>query len=55
MKDKKIYITGSIGSAQHPVDGEDVETLIGNADIAMYKAKSFGKNQYQKYQTELLK
>jgi len=35
-----------MGVALFPVDGEDVETLIKNADIAMYKAKGNGKNQY---------
>lgn len=41
-----FYITGSAGVAVYPFDGEDAETLTKNADIAMYMAKSRGKNQY---------
>lgn len=46
---QKFFITGSAGIACYPVDGEDAETLIKNADIAMYKAKSKGKKQYVLY------
>lgn len=41
-----FFITGSAGIAVYPFDGEDAETLIKNADIAMYMAKNGGKNQY---------
>lgn len=41
-----FFITGSAGIAVYPFDGEDAETLIKNADIAMYMAKNSGKNQY---------
>lgn len=43
---QEFFITASVGVAVYPFDGEDAETLIKNADIAMYKAKSRGKNQY---------
>ncbi|MGV8981230.1 EAL domain-containing protein [Clostridium sp.] len=42
-----LFVTTSIGGAIYPVDGEEVETLIKNADIAMYKAKEAGKNKFQ--------
>ena len=38
-------MTASAGVAVYPVDGEDSETLLKNADIAMYEAKAGGKNQ----------
>lgn len=43
---QEFYITGSAGVAVYPFDGEDAETLTKNADVAMYMAKSSGKNQY---------
>jgi diguanylate cyclase (GGDEF)-like protein len=46
VEGQEFFITASAGVAVYPVDGEDTETLIKNADIAMYKAKSKGKNQY---------
>ncbi|GAB1432763.1 hypothetical protein MASR2M29_13880 [Spirochaetota bacterium] len=46
MDNQEFYVTGSAGVAVYPVDGEDPETLIKNADIAMYKAKGRGKNKY---------
>jgi diguanylate cyclase (GGDEF)-like protein len=46
LEEQECYLTTSIGIAQYPTDGEDAETLIKNADIAMYKAKEKGKNQF---------
>ncbi len=46
VEDQEFFITGSAGVAVYPFDGEDAETLIKNADIAMYIAKEQGKNQY---------
>ncbi len=43
---QEFLVTASAGVAMYPRDGEDPETLIKNADIAMYEAKVNGKNQY---------
>lgn len=47
LGDKECYITASVWVSQYPIDGENVEALVKNADMAMYKAKDLGKNQYQ--------
>lgn len=46
IKNQDCFLTTSIGAAIYPTDGEAAETLIKNADIAMYQAKEKGKNQY---------
>ncbi len=46
---QEFRVTGSVGIATHPQDGLDEQTLTKNADIAMYRAKEQGKNNYQFY------
>jgi len=53
IDNQELRITASIGISFYPDDGEDVESLIKNADTAMYKAKELGKNQYQLYKEEM--
>jgi diguanylate cyclase (GGDEF)-like protein len=43
----EVFITASIGITVFPPDGEDGDTLLKNADTAMYHAKDQGKNNYQ--------
>jgi diguanylate cyclase (GGDEF)-like protein/PAS domain S-box-containing protein len=43
----EINITLSIGIALFPTDGQDFENLLQSADIAMYRAKQSGRNNYQ--------
>jgi len=50
---EECRITASIGISVYPKDGEDEQTLIKNADIAMYFAKEEGKNNYQFYSANL--
>jgi diguanylate cyclase (GGDEF)-like protein/PAS domain S-box-containing protein len=45
----KLSITTSIGFALYPDDGEEVDILLINADIAMYQAKQKGRDNYQRY------
>ena len=52
FEDVLIKIMVSIGSATFPADGADEETLLRNADNAMYIAKSKGNNNYHFYAAE---
>jgi diguanylate cyclase (GGDEF)-like protein/PAS domain S-box-containing protein len=45
----EVFVTASIGIALFPLDGNDAETLLKNADVAMYHAKNQGRNNYQFY------
>lgn len=46
LQGQEFFMTGSAGAALYPQDGCDAETLIANADIAMYHAKQLGKNRF---------
>lgn len=48
-----IHISVSIGIASYPISGTTSEELIKNADIAMYRAKDFGKNTFAYFNSEL--
>jgi len=45
----KVHITFSIGVAIYPDNGEDISTIVKNADIAMYHAKKQGRDNYQRF------
>ncbi len=50
---QELHITASIGVSLYPSHGTDADTLIKNADIAMFRAKDKGGNTYNFYQPEL--
>ncbi|EAZ87973.1 putative bifunctional diguanylate cyclase/phosphodiesterase, partial [Crocosphaera chwakensis] len=49
----QLYIKTSIGIAIYPQDGEDAETLLKNADAALYRAKERGRNHYRFYRSTM--
>ena len=50
---KELYVTCSAGISLYPQDGLDVDTLLKNADAAMYRAKEHGRNNFQFYTSEM--
>ena len=53
MDDNEVYMSTSIGISLYPRDGTDMETLVKQADTAMYFAKEKGRNNYQFFTHEL--
>ncbi len=50
---KELYVTCSAGVSLYPQDGRDVDTLLRNADAAMYRAKEHGRSNFQFYTSEM--
>ncbi len=55
IDNKQVYITCSIGICIFPTDGKDKNSILKNADTAMYKAKEKGKNTFEFYNEEMSK
>lgn len=50
---RDLFVTPSIGITLYPLDEKDDASLLRDADIAMYRAKELGRNQFQFYTPEL--
>lgn len=50
---QEVYVSGSIGISIFPSDGDDVDTLLRNADVAMYHAKENGRNTFQFFSEQM--
>lgn len=46
---RELFVTASVGVSLYPNDGDDAETLLKNADTAMYRAKTQGRDTVQLY------
>jgi len=53
VEGKELYVTCSAGISLYPQDGPDVDTLLKNADAAMYRAKEHGRSNFQFYTSEM--
>ncbi len=53
VKEHEIHITLSIGISLYPRDGMDIASLLKNADIALYRVKESGRNNFQFYTEEM--
>ena len=53
LESQEFHVTASIGISTCPGDSDDLQGLMKNADIAMYRAKERGKNNFQFYSAQI--
>ncbi len=53
VDDQELHLGASLGITLYPHDGDDAETLIRNADTALYRAKEHSRGSYQFYTTDM--
>ncbi len=53
VADRELRVTASVGASLFPSDGEDPETLVRSADLALYQAKERGRDTYQIYEPSM--
>ncbi len=53
IDDQELHLGASLGITLYPHDGDDAETLIRNADTALYRAKEHSRGSYQFYTTDM--
>lgn len=53
IEGKEVFVTASTGISLYPRDGDHGEALLRNADMAMYRVKEHGRDNYRFYQPEM--
>lgn len=53
VEGREFYVGASVGIALYPDDGQDEDALLMNADLAMYRAKQSGKNQFRFFEEQM--
>ena len=53
LQGTEVFVGGSVGVAMFPDDGRDIDTLLKNADTAMYRAKEQGRGAFQFYDASM--
>ncbi len=53
VEDHELFVAASVGISLYPQDGEDVHTLLRAADMAMYRAKEEGRNNFQFFAADM--
>ena len=49
LGEKKLRVTVSMGIAIYPEHGDNISTILKNADLALYEVKDMGRNNYKLY------
>ncbi len=53
VEGRELFVTISLGISLFPEDGDDSETLMVNADVAMYRAKELGRDNFQWFAADM--
>jgi diguanylate cyclase (GGDEF)-like protein/PAS domain S-box-containing protein len=53
LEGRELHVSGSLGVSLYPADGTDPDTLMQNADAALYHSKEHGRNTFQFYTTRM--
>lgn len=53
VAERELRVTASIGISMYPSDGKNMDSLLSNADMAMYRAKDQGRNTFRFFETEM--
>lgn len=53
LNEHEVYVTASIGACIYPEDGDSIDSLLKHADLAMFHAKSKGRNKFEFYSSQM--